>query len=323
MSRSAATGHSDYRSGLVVLPGPFTGANRDLIIAEAIRLHLPAVHPFVTHVRSSGLASYGIDPVIQSTRSAVRRPTWIASSRAQGLMLFSAGCWIPDAVAATVTLSTNDASEVSAFGKPGQGWWSQDTTNILSNTNYSTGTSYNVSPGVNFRYRSFFTFDLDNPAFSGQVITGAELKLQAFQGQFDAGLISFFGATINPFVLNHTVGVATPAIWDGLASGTPYGTFSVQSSTEVLTSDIFTFQLNGAAVADLNNAIGTGFFSIGAAKELNAIFSSSEANGNQQLVLETSPAITPLPAAFPLFATGLGAMGLLGWHKKRKAQTVA
>jgi hypothetical protein len=30
---------------------------------------------------------------------------------------------------------------------------------------------------------------------------------------------------------------------------------------------------------------------------------------------------TPLPAAFPLFATGLGAMGLLGWRRKRKAAT--
>lgn len=27
---------------------------------------------------------------------------------------------------------------------------------------------------------------------------------------------------------------------------------------------------------------------------------------------------TPLPAAFPLFATGLGAMGLFGWRRKRK-----
>jgi hypothetical protein len=27
---------------------------------------------------------------------------------------------------------------------------------------------------------------------------------------------------------------------------------------------------------------------------------------------------TPLPAALPLFATGLGVMGLLGWHRKRK-----
>ena len=27
----------------------------------------------------------------------------------------------------------------------------------------------------------------------------------------------------------------------------------------------------------------------------------------------------PLPAALPLFATGLGALGLLGWRRKRKA----
>jgi hypothetical protein len=29
-------------------------------------------------------------------------------------------------------------------------------------------------------------------------------------------------------------------------------------------------------------------------------------------------AVTPLPAALPLFATGLGALGLLGWRRKRK-----
>ncbi len=32
---------------------------------------------------------------------------------------------------------------------------------------------------------------------------------------------------------------------------------------------------------------------------------------------------TPLPAALPLFATGLGALGLFGWRRKRKAQAVA
>jgi hypothetical protein len=29
---------------------------------------------------------------------------------------------------------------------------------------------------------------------------------------------------------------------------------------------------------------------------------------------------TPLPATLPLFATGLGALGLLGWRRKRKAR---
>ena len=31
----------------------------------------------------------------------------------------------------------------------------------------------------------------------------------------------------------------------------------------------------------------------------------------------------PLPAALPLFATGIGGLDLLGWRKKRKAQAVA
>jgi len=34
-------------------------------------------------------------------------------------------------------------------------------------------------------------------------------------------------------------------------------------------------------------------------------------------------AATPLPAALPLFATGLGAIGLLGWRRKRKAGAAA
>jgi hypothetical protein len=39
----------------------------------------------------------------------------------------------------------------------------------------------------------------------------------------------------------------------------------------------------------------------------------------------TSPTVTvtPLPTALPLFATGLGALGLFGWRRKRKAQAVA
>ena len=41
------------------------------------------------------------------------------------------------------------------------------------------------------------------------------------------------------------------------------------------------------------------------------------------LTANATVAATPLPAALPLFATGLGAMGLFGWRRKRKAQAVA
>ena len=33
--------------------------------------------------------------------------------------------------------------------------------------------------------------------------------------------------------------------------------------------------------------------------------------------------VTPLPTALPLFASGLGALGLLGWRRKRKVQATA
>jgi hypothetical protein len=35
-------------------------------------------------------------------------------------------------------------------------------------------------------------------------------------------------------------------------------------------------------------------------------------------ILGAASSATPLPAALPLFATGLGAFGLLGWRRKRK-----
>ena len=40
--------------------------------------------------------------------------------------------------------------------------------------------------------------------------------------------------------------------------------------------------------------------------------------GSFDTVLTLTPLAAPLPGALPLFATGLGALGLLGWRRKRK-----
>lgn len=42
-------------------------------------------------------------------------------------------------------------------------------------------------------------------------------------------------------------------------------------------------------------------------------------NGNTDTIAISDIGTTPLPAAFPLFATGLGVMGSLVWRRKRKA----
>jgi hypothetical protein len=44
---------------------------------------------------------------------------------------------------------------------------------------------------------------------------------------------------------------------------------------------------------------------------------------DQSFTLDVGIAATPLPSALSLFGGGLGAIGLLGWRRKRKAQAVA
>jgi hypothetical protein len=50
----------------------------------------------------------------------------------------------------------------------------------------------------------------------------------------------------------------------------------------------------------------------------NAIFPNSD--GPYQMLVTGNVATTPLPAALPLFASGLGALGLVSWRRKRKAR---
>ena len=73
------------------------------------------------------------------------------------------------------------------------------------------------------------------------------------------------------------------------------------------TNGYITFSSPGLTVASL--VLG----STGVAFELDNVFG----------VISSQASTTPLPATLPLFATGLGALGLMGWRKKRKAAVLA
>jgi putative tryptophan/tyrosine transport system substrate-binding protein len=56
--------------GLIVAPSPINSTSRELIIASAARLGLPAIYAYPYYPRSGGLVSYGFDQIEQSSGAA-------------------------------------------------------------------------------------------------------------------------------------------------------------------------------------------------------------------------------------------------------------
>jgi len=61
---------ADGNGGLIVGPHTVTLTNRDLIVAMAARLRLPAIYPVAFYAQAGGLISYGLDPLNQFQQGA-------------------------------------------------------------------------------------------------------------------------------------------------------------------------------------------------------------------------------------------------------------
>ena len=123
------------------------------------------------------------------------------------------------------------------------------------------------------------------------------------------------------------------------------GTFATDSSLQIVSYDIhvqggpengYWFSntianfvvYNGPQTYEISN-FGNGFIEWSLVAPLTAETTKADISGSQfycQACNDYSVrgasgdiAATPLPAALPLFVTGLGALGLLGWRRKRKA----
>ena len=70
IERAMAAFAAKGNGGIIVIPHALTLTNRDLIVALAARLRLPALYPLTFYAEAGGLISYGFDTVNQFQRGA-------------------------------------------------------------------------------------------------------------------------------------------------------------------------------------------------------------------------------------------------------------
>jgi hypothetical protein len=152
---------------------------------------------------------------------------------------------------------------------------------------------------------------------------GGTLTINTTTGALDAVDITVTGQNaVGPFNT-----IAPPSIQTLLSEPLPPPSFNALDSNR----DQLAFLLNVASLQGFSG--GTDIASASVFDSLNfctgpgcslLLWDSTNGGSNTfDITLTAETAATPLPAALPLFATGLGGLGLLGWRRKRKAQAVA
>jgi len=166
---------------------------------------------------------------------------------------------------------------------------SANTLYFVSSTNPTLLNSVNETTGVlNFTFLSAPVTDMTVDPASGKLF----------------GMSPVFGGA-TPVAIDPTSGTVT-----GLTPGTTFtgSAFDVVSSASTL---YFVSSTNLTLLNLVNETTGV----------LNFTFLSAPVT--DMTVGVTGASTVPIPGALPLFATGLGALGLLGWRRKKKAQANA
>ncbi|SDW40123.1 VPLPA-CTERM protein sorting domain-containing protein [Albimonas donghaensis] len=204
----------------------------------------------------------------------------------------------------------------------------------VQNDGVSSATNTNIMTGRNgsVERRSYFLFDLGG--ISGTV-TGASLSFAAGSAaapdtglywSFDSSeILTAFQVDTAPDTLETAPG--SVAIFNDLGSGDVFGSGATSSGYNT-DMNAFSFALNGTALADIEAALGGEFALGGALSDLSgqafeSIFASSSGAGLATLSLTVEASDVPLPAAAPLLAAGLGALGLTARRRRRRAGAAA
>ncbi len=217
--------------------------------------------------------------------------------------------------AAVVTISTSDNPIDPGFDN--QGWVKpfQEACGC-GGDNYATG--------YNDFFRSYYIFDLSS---IDETVLSATLELRRYNSS-EGAVIEFYDVSTSPenLIRSRTttlLGTTYGEVHADLGSGTNYGSSVIGPGD---TFDILSFELNAAAISDIDSA--TGYFAIGARIATESVatlglhafaYSNDETGGSfgstnytQQLVLTT----VPIPTTAWLLSS---ALGLLGWMRRKAA----
>ena len=199
----------------------------------------------------------------------------------------------------------------------------------FDNGSYAAGGSHNPSDPatlVGQGYNNWFGFDLSSLA--GLHVDSATLSTAAGNGRYFStdsseiyGLFDYTGSVSS--LVNGTGGVAA---FNDLGSGDAYGQTTVNGAFGQAMPGL-SIVLSAAAIDDLNAAIASSqtLFAIGgtllslSGSPWQNLFLASNILPAGHLSLQTSElSAVPLPAALPLFGTGMMGLSLIGWMRRRK-----
>jgi hypothetical protein len=204
------------------------------------------------------------------------------------------------------------------------------TLSVLATSANALTTSYNVGAETSSTPGAVTFWDFDNPGNTAVGTVTTTLVGTIFgSNPVTSNPNNIWG---NAFLglSSVTVDLTAPVTYIGFTWGTPDPTNTVQvydAGNNLLAT--YTADPSSLDIAKYHDnpsgAPGTGYFNL----------TAGPGESIARLVLTTGTAIenfevdnfavatsaTPLPAALPLFATGLGALGLIGWRRRRQQAT--
>jgi hypothetical protein len=162
---------------------------------------------------------------------------------------------------------------------------------------------------------------LDGISFTNQLVTITMTADTSNITQRSPTFFENFGTTSITVSTAGTDTLTNPVVFVNQTFSPPTAGFTVLIGTLIGPSVMDTLNSTFAtyALGAIGPTSGASFINPGFAFATGSGTFSLSSMGDTTFTATAGVSAIPLPAAFPLFATGLGALGLLAWRRKRKA----